>query len=73
MQQRVELLDHPQQANELRQLERRTGKQRDSVDHPKGSHDDCANALCGSLVMAARTEILRNPPPSYGISEPIES
>ena len=73
MQQRVELLDHPQQANELRQLERRTGKQRDSVDHPKGSHDDCANALCGSLVMAARTDALRNPPPSYGISEPIES
>lgn len=43
------------------------------MDHPRGLHDDAANALCGSTVMAARTEVLRTPPPSYGLSEPIES
>ena len=38
---------------ELRQLERRTmpsGK--DSVDHPRGGHDDHANALAGAAVLA---------------------
>jgi hypothetical protein len=73
MQGRIELLDNPQQSNELKALERRTGKQKDSVDHPRGLHDDCANALCGSLVMAARTEALRTPPPSRGIIEEVES
>jgi len=73
MQQRIELLDYPQQANELKGLERRTGKQKDSVDHAKGMHDDAANALCGSLVMVVRNEALRTPPPSLGIVEEFES
>ena len=72
MQGRVELLDNPQQSNELKQLERRTGKQKDSVDHPRGLHDDAANALCGSIVMAVRNEALRTPPPSLGLIEEIE-
>ncbi len=49
----IELLDHPQTVRELRQLERRTGHGRDSVDHPKGLHDDCANAVAGACVVAA--------------------
>ncbi len=43
---RIELLDHPQLARELRNLERRPlagGKVR--VDHPRGGHDDYANAV----------------------------
>src|SRR5207249_7429697 len=43
---RIELLDHAQLARELRNLERRPlagGKVR--VDHPRGGHDDYANAL----------------------------
>ena len=59
-------MDHRQQANELRQLERRTGKQKDSVDHPPGLHDDIANALCGSLVMASRGDSWKLFPPSPG-------
>jgi hypothetical protein len=51
MQGQVELLDHKRQTMELRQLERRTGKQKDSVDHPRGLHDDLANACAGSFTM----------------------
>lgn len=54
MQGQVELLDHKRQTGELRQLERRTGKQKDSVDHPQGLHDDLANAAAGACVMATR-------------------
>jgi len=53
----VELLDNRRLRSQLRSLERRTrsgGK--DQVDHPKGLHDDCANAAAGALVMAAKDE-----------------
>jgi hypothetical protein len=52
---RVELLDHPRLIAELRLLERRprTGGRPDSVDHPPRAHDDCANAACGALWLAA--------------------
>lgn len=54
MQGRVELLDYKQQAIELRQLERRIGKGKDTVDHPKGLHDDAANSCAGACVNAAK-------------------
>ena len=42
--------DHPKLIRELRLLERRTGRSgKDAVDHPRGAHDDYANALCGCL------------------------
>lgn len=50
----VELLDNRQQKVELRQLERRTGQQRDAVDHPRGLHDDVANAIAGACVFAIK-------------------
>jgi hypothetical protein len=53
MQGRVELLDNKQQAAEFRQLERRTGYGRDSIDHLQGLHDDAANACAGSCVLVA--------------------
>jgi len=56
MQGQVELLDHKQMINELKQLERRTGKQKDSVDHPQGLHDDLSNAAAGACVMASRVK-----------------
>ena len=46
----VRLPEHPVLLRELRLLERtvhRGGK--DSIDHPRGGHDDFANALCGAL------------------------
>ena len=52
MQQRVELLDHKGQIAELRQLERRTGRGEDLFDHPRGLHDDMANACAGAALLA---------------------
>jgi hypothetical protein len=46
----VSLLDHPKSINQLCDLERRTGKGRDSIDHPPNGHDDIANALAGAAV-----------------------
>jgi hypothetical protein len=51
----VELLDVPKLAGELRRLERRARPGgRDLVDHPRGAHDDLANACCGALVLASK-------------------
>jgi hypothetical protein len=53
---KVELLDHRKLALQFASLERRTirgGSRGDSVDHPPGLHDDCANAAAGALVLAA--------------------
>jgi len=51
---RVELLDLPKLATELRLLERRSrpGGKGDLVDHPPRGADDTANATCGALWMA---------------------
>jgi hypothetical protein len=44
--------------SELRALERHTGRSgRDSVDHPRGSHDDHANALCGALWLLSEAPV----------------
>jgi len=50
----VELLDHPALARELKNLERkpRLGG-RVAVDHPRGLHDDHANALAISAAAVA--------------------
>ena len=46
----VQLPDHPKLIRELRLLERVTHRGgKDSVDHPRGQHDDHANAVCGVL------------------------
>ena len=53
----VELLDIPQVRTQLLLLERRPRSGgRDSVDHPRGAHDDLANAACGALRLAARLQ-----------------
>ena len=46
----VRLPDHSRLLRELRLLERHTHRSgKDMVDHPKGGHDDLANAVCGVL------------------------
>jgi hypothetical protein len=56
---RVELLDLPVLRTQLLLLERRTrAGGRDSVDHPRGAHDDHANAAAGALHLAGA----RKPP-----------
>jgi len=53
---RVLLLDNERLLRELRMLERRRGQGgRDKVDHPRGEHDDLANAVAGAThELAAR-------------------
>ncbi len=55
---RVELLDLPVLRTQLLLLERRTrAGGRDSVDHPRGAHDDHANAAAGALRLAAPAKV----------------
>jgi hypothetical protein len=50
---RVDLLADPKLKAQLLDLERRTGRAgRDTIDHPRGKHDDVANAAAGALVMS---------------------
>jgi hypothetical protein len=44
---RIDLLDHTKLVNQLCSLERRSGRGRDSIDHPPGGHDDLANSVAG--------------------------
>jgi hypothetical protein len=55
---RIELLDHPELARELKFLERlsRTGG-RTLVDRAAGGHDDHANALALAATLAAATHV----------------
>ena len=49
----VALLDNDRRSLQLTQLERRTARGgKDSIDHPRGGHDDVANSVAGSLVCA---------------------
>jgi hypothetical protein len=46
----VRMPDHARLLREFRLLERQTHRGgRDTVDHPRGGHDDHANAVCGVL------------------------
>jgi hypothetical protein len=50
---KTELLDLPRLVTQLTGLERRTVRGgRDSIDHAPGSHDDVANCVAGSLLLA---------------------
>jgi hypothetical protein len=49
----VALLDNERLLHQLNSLERRRGRTgRDTIDHPKGGHDDVVNAAAGALVLA---------------------
>jgi hypothetical protein len=59
----VRLPDHPRLLRELRLLERHTHRSgKDSVDHPRGGHDDHANAVCGALWLLSAKAPLIIPP-----------
>src|SRR6516164_3182677 len=50
----VDLLDDDRLVNQLVCLERRTARgSRDRVDHPRGTHDDLANAAAGAVWLAS--------------------
>jgi hypothetical protein len=50
---RARLLDVSRMVHQLVSLERRVGRNKDTVDHPDGGHDDLANVAAGALVLAA--------------------
>jgi hypothetical protein len=53
----IDILDHPTLIRELKLLERRpTVGGRDRVDHPRGQHDDHANALAIASAIARGAE-----------------
>ena len=55
---KIQILDHPELARELRLLERRPrpgGKT--IIDHPRGSHDDFANSLAIAAAKALKTNV----------------
>jgi hypothetical protein len=48
---RVALVDNPKLVQQLCRLERKSGSSgRDIIDHPRGGHDDLANAVAGVAV-----------------------
>jgi hypothetical protein len=49
---RADLLDNPRLISQFVSLERRTGRGRDTIDHPPGAHDDIANSCAGALLAA---------------------
>jgi hypothetical protein len=50
---RISLLDHQKLIAQLCSLERTTARGgKDSIDHPRGAHDDIANAVGGAIVFA---------------------
>jgi hypothetical protein len=54
----VDLLDHKKLVNQLCGLERSTARSgKDSIDHSPGAHDDVANAVAASCVLAMRKTI----------------
>jgi hypothetical protein len=59
------LLTHDRQRKQLLSLERRTGRGRDVIDHPRNQHDDIANAVAGALVLA-KSEPGSTPLPGWG-------
>ena len=60
----VELPDNHTLICELRLLERRPGNLgKEAVGHPRGCHDDFANACCGALVITDKKRIMFGPGP----------
>ena len=50
-----DLLDNDKMLHQLVSLERRTARGgKDSIDHPRGAHDDVANAVAGAVVIAGQ-------------------
>ena len=51
----VRLLDNQRLVNQISSLERRTARgARDTVDHPRGQHDDAANSIAGLVYVLAQ-------------------
>jgi hypothetical protein len=59
----VELLDHPALRTQLLALQRRSVRGgKDSIDHPRGGHDDLANVCAGALVSVTGVGVKKKKP-----------
>ena len=48
----IALLDHPRAIGQLSALERKVGRGKDIIDHPRGAKNDIANAIAGVTWIA---------------------
>jgi hypothetical protein len=54
---RVELPDHPRLLAQFANLQRRTSASgKDSIDHPRGGHDDLSNAVALGIASVAKSD-----------------
>ena len=71
----VDFLDNDRMVSQLTTLARRRGPGRDTIDHPRGSHDDLANAAAGAIVharaMPAATRLAGLQKRHPGFSDPL--
>ena len=66
----VALVDSEKLRRQFLNLERRTARGgRDSIDHPRGLHDDLANAVAGVLVHA---KLVPGAAPPANFNRPLE-
>jgi hypothetical protein len=57
----IALLDHPVMAREFVNLERRPSQGgKDRIEHPRGKHDDYANAVALAIAITARGQVSRS-------------
>jgi hypothetical protein len=63
------LLQNDRLRRQLLSLERRTGRGRDIIDHPRNQHDDVANAAAGALVLAKLEPGSSSALPGWGAGE----
>ena len=59
--QTVSLLDDPETMAQFRSLERRRGRVKDVVDHPRGQKDDRCNAVSGSTILCKQDAVIDSP------------
>jgi hypothetical protein len=60
------LLSNDRLRRQFLSLERRTGRARDTVDHPRGLHDDLSNACAGALVLCKLAPGAAGGDPNFG-------
>jgi hypothetical protein len=51
------LLENKKALNQFIALERRTGRNQDVVDHPRGAHDDLSNVIAGVVVRVLHGQV----------------
>ncbi|MBB3234530.1 hypothetical protein [Phyllobacterium endophyticum] len=56
----ISLVDNEKMVNQIANLERRTGRGKDIIDHAPGQHDDLANSLAGVVSLTTKRRMTYN-------------